>query len=107
MRPWMMAVILTALIAGPAAATPLPEEDLGEMAAGRARLAAVAVPEVRIRFPELVAQAESSFDCWTLNPEAMAPDGRFAVCRGGFMASMSRLEGLVAAAASEALAASQ
>lgn len=106
MTRWMMAVVLATVIAGPAMATPLPEEDLGEMAAGRQRLAAVTVPEVRAHFPELVAQVESSFDCWTLNPEATAPEGRFAECRGDFMTRMSRLEGLVTAAAPENLAAS-
>lgn len=105
MRQLLMAMALTAVVALPAAAAPLPEEDLGEMAAGRQRLALMAAPEVRARFPELLARAEFSFDCWTLNPEGRMPDGDFAACRGAFMAAMHQLETQVAAAARGDLAA--
>lgn len=105
MRKLLIAMALTAIVASPAGATPLPEEDLGEMAAGRQRLAAMSEPEVRQRFPELVARAEVSFDCWTLNPEAAAPDGSFAVCRAEFMAMMRQLEQKVPIATREDLAA--
>lgn len=104
MRKWLMILALSAILAPPALAIPLPEEDLGEMAAGRERLATVAVPEIRQRFPELVARAEGSFDCWTLNPEASVPDGRYAACRGEFMATMQQLERLLRSVAREDLA---
>ncbi len=102
-----MVLAMSAILASPALATPLPEEDLGEMAAGRERLAPGGGPAGRQRFPELVARAEGSFDCWTLNPEAAAPEGSFAECRGEFMATMRQLERLLRSASREDLAAVQ
>jgi hypothetical protein len=105
MRTLMMVLAVTAVVVSPALATPLPEEDLGEMAAGRVRLEAVQVPEVREVNPELVARAETAFDCWIINPEARAPEGDFAACRGDFMAAMSQLEKQLRTASSQDLAA--
>lgn len=107
MRKLLIVLAVTAALAPSAFATPLPEEDLGEMAIGRERLAAVSVPEIRQRFPALVARAEASFDCWTLNPEARAPEGSFALCRGEFMVSIHELERLMRHAARQDLAALQ
>lgn len=107
MRTLMMVLAVTAVVAPPAFATPLPEEDLGEMAAGRVRLEQAQAPEVRAVNPELVARAEYAFDCWTVNPEARAPDGDFAACRGEFMTVMGQLEQELRTAGRENLAAVQ
>ncbi len=89
MKSAILAVIL-GLTTTCAAAGPLPEEDLGEMAAGRQRLEAVHAPGLRASHPELAARAESSFECWTSGIEGLHTAS--AACRDEFMVAVAALE---------------
>lgn len=95
MKWWLSAALLLAM-GGTAQASDhrLPEEDLGEMAAGRLRLEEVLDSRTRARYPGMAATAELRFACWSTNPEARAPGGSYAACRADFMELVAALERL-------------
>lgn len=71
----------------------LPEEDLGEMAAGRQRLEMALTAASLTRHPEMTARAEAGFECWTAGIEAGGSDG-YVHCRDQFLMTIAALERL-------------
>jgi hypothetical protein len=91
MKSLILALVLSATTAGAAAgADRLPEEDLGEMAAGRQRLEAALDSGARALHPELSARAEAGFECWIGGIEDAGP----GACRDAFLIAVAALEEL-------------
>ncbi len=74
----------------------LPNPEVNDIEAGRARLVAMLDASARDKFPELAARAQGRFDCWVEQQEENHQPDHIAACRDAFFAALEELEAAMA-----------